>query len=188
MKNFISEYKNALNKKTCNEIISWMDSCNYSKGYSGDGDVNLNKKNSLDLNLSFDIPYPINDVVFSTLNNCLIKYKKEHPELDIIRKWKINSSYNAQKYFPGMGYYATHCEQELVDTLDGSAVNRIISWMIYLNTIHFDGGTNFPVLKKKIKAESGKCVIWPAGWTHMHHGIVAKKHTKYILTGWYSFY
>ena len=38
-----------------------------------------------------------------------------------------------------------------------------------------------------LKAEAGKCVIWPSGWTHMHRGIVAPDETKYITTGWFSY-
>ena len=37
-----------------------------------------------------------------------------------------------------------------------------------------------------LKAEEGKGVIWPAYWTHIHHGIVSKTEVKYIATGWYQ--
>ena len=35
-----------------------------------------------------------------------------------------------------------------------------------------------------IKAEEGKIVIWPAGWTHMHRGIASPTEHKWIITGW----
>ena len=38
-----------------------------------------------------------------------------------------------------------------------------------------------------MNAVKGRCVIWPAFWTHMHKGVVSKTETKYIATGWISY-
>jgi len=38
-----------------------------------------------------------------------------------------------------------------------------------------------------VSAEEGKMVIWPAYWTHVHHGVVSTTQTKYIATGWFEF-
>ena len=32
-----------------------------------------------------------------------------------------------------------------------------------------------------------RLVIWPAYWTHEHHGLMSETQTKYIATGWYDF-
>ena len=29
--------------------------------------------------------------------------------------------------------------------------------------------------------------IWPAGWSHMHHGVPSPSQIKYIITGWVNF-
>ena len=36
-------------------------------------------------------------------------------------------------------------------------------------------------------AVEGRCVIWPAFFTHTHRGIVSKTETKYIATGWFQY-
>ena len=42
----------------------------------------------------------------------------------------------------------------------------------------------FHFQNKTIKAEKGKTLIWPAGFTDTHRGQISKKHVKYIVTGW----
>ena len=37
-------------------------------------------------------------------------------------------------------------------------------------------------------AKTGSTLIWPATWTHTHKGVISKTQTKYIITGWYSYY
>ena len=58
--------------------------------------------------------------------------------------------------------------------------------MFYLNTVN-DGGTYFDNYDLTMNAVKGRCVIWPAFWTHMHKGVVSKTETKYIATGWISY-
>ena len=65
--------------------------------------------------------------------------------------------------------------------------NRMLVWMFYLNSIKQGGGTRFQNYDRITNAVEGRLVIWPAGWTHVHHGIVSKTESKYIVTGWYAF-
>jgi hypothetical protein len=65
-----------------------------------------------------------------------------------------------------------------VDSL--SCVNRIISFIIYLNAN--DGCTEF-LNGKKVKPEPGKIVFFPTTWTYPHRGQEIKVGTKYIITG-----
>ena len=48
--------------------------------------------------------------------------------------------------------------------------NRCLVWMIYLNDDFEGGETEYLYYKKRIKAEKGKLLIWPAGMTHAHRG------------------
>ena len=50
------------------------------------------------------------------------------------------------------------------------------------------GGTYFENYDRTIDAVEGRCVIWPAYWTHFHNGVVSNTQTKYIATGWYMFH
>ena len=60
---------------------------------------------------------------------------------------------------------------------------RMLAWMFYLNTVE-DGGTKFTSYDLTTDCVEGRLVIWPAYWTHCHHGITSKTKTKYIATGW----
>lgn len=88
---------------------------------------------------------------------------------------------NIQKYEPNEGYFAWHCER----ANDKITMSRELVFMTYLNDVP-DGGTHFYNQKRIVKAEKGKTVIWPAGFTHMHKGQISKKHVKYIATGWWN--
>ena len=37
-----------------------------------------------------------------------------------------------------------------------------------------------------VRAKMGRCVIWPAGWTHIHRS-APNKGLKYYLSGWVSY-
>ena len=39
------------------------------------------------------------------------------------------------------------------------------------------------ILRIKVKPETGKTLIWPAEWTHIHAGEVVKSGNKYMITG-----
>ena len=95
---------------------------------------------------------------------------------------------NIQKYSPGECYNTTHFERGWIR---GSSIDdesyRILAWMIYLNTIRHKGGTYWPNQRFTSKPREGDLYIWPADFTHIHHGIPAPKETKYIVTGWYNF-
>ena len=64
---------------------------------------------------------------------------------------------------------------------------RILAWMFYLNTVTDKGGTHFTNWDFTTDAVEGRLVIWPAYWTHTHHGVMSETQTKYIATGWYDF-
>ena len=98
--------------------------------------------------------------------------------------WKLDNGYCMQKYDPDMGYYVSHAENQGYGAI---STRRMLVWMIYLNTITDGGGTYFENFDRSVNAVEGRCVIWPAYWTHFHNGIVSKTESKYITTGWYMY-
>ena len=56
-----------------------------------------------------------------------------------------------------------------------------------MNTVTDQGGTHFTNYDVTTDAVEGRLVIWPAYWTHTHHGVMSPSQTKYIATGWYEF-
>ena len=83
------------------------------------------------------------------------------------------------------GYKAWHCEHAYAKEYDSlaEAPRRILAWMFYLNNAK--SGTEF-MQYPTVRARMGRCVIWPAGWTHVHRGVIPNKGLKYIITGWVS--
>ena len=118
------------------------------------------------------------------VGNILSKYVKEYAEkhkfLKIVIPWDLRADFHLQRYLPGNAYNGEHMEHGIneVDSI------RLLGWMIYLNNIKNKGGTRWPQQNFTTKPREGDLYIWPAGWTHSHHGIPAPKETKYIVTGW----
>lgn len=117
----------------------------------------------------------------------LIAYSKKYPLLKIMafnEPWDLAVMAHLQYYAPGSCYVTWHQE----NTYDKA---RLLTWMLYLNTVEdeeeYDGGTAFYFQDRKIKAEKGKFLIWPADWTHHHRGIRAVNKEKWIVTGWADF-
>ena len=97
--------------------------------------------------------------------------------------WKIVEGYNIQRYHPGQGFHGWHFER---NGLDNS--KRHLAWMTYLNDVTEGGETEWFHQNVKIKPEKGLTVLWPSDWWFTHRGVTSHTQTKYIITGWYSYY
>ena len=112
-----------------------------------------------------------------------ILYARKHPFLNT-QVLQLDRYFNIQKFKPGDAYSTEHCEHGPGTFNDAI---RVGVWMFYLNDIRNKGGTRWPQQNFTSKPRAGDLYIWPAGWTHSHHGISAPRETKYILTGWTKF-
>ena len=185
MKNFIETYDNALTEKECKYIIDYMNTDNKLEPGEVASGVKPHLKDSWDITLNFDNrDIKVNEIILESLCNCLDLYVNKHSQLNIIPKWKYHPFYNLQKYNPNQAFHKLHCENTGGYFLE---TKRMMAWMFYLNTVTDGGGTYFDNYDLTMDAVQGRCVIWPAYWTHMHKGIVSQTETKYIATGWVSF-
>ena len=123
----------------------------------------------------------ISRMLMEVLKKTAVNYGKMHPESRQVIPWYPHDGYNMQKYDPGQAYHGLHCE----NYGDPIGVQRCLVWMIYLNTVKDKGGTFFSNYSRTVDAVEGRCVIWPAYWTHFHKGIPRPTETKYIVTGWF---
>jgi len=80
------------------------------------------------------------------------------------------------------GYSVWHKEQT-----SGSACNRALAWMIYLNDVDNGGETEFLYQQTKFSPKAGNLLMWPAGYTHPHRGNPPYSNDKYVLTGWFYY-
>lgn len=186
MKNFIGIYDDVMSEKSCNDIIKFFEkSSDKHEGrlHKIDKTINVDKeaKDSLDLYCNLNNS-TFNDVV-EVLDSTTKQYIKDFPECnDGISPWCLDSDFNIQRYLPNQGYFSAHCESGSLKTN-----HRVLAWMIYLNTVDDGGETRWISYDLNVKPKVGRVVIWPAFFTHIHHGITSKTETKYIATGWYSY-
>lgn len=147
--------------------------------HQGKYGVHKNLKDSTDILIS---PLETNSDVINTyiryLKDIYFKYTKIYPEINRHNLYLKENMY-LQKYKPNQGFKIFHSERSKGE--NGSS--RELVWMTYLNDVK-KGGTEFKYQGLKTKAKKGLTLIWPAGFTHIHRGIVSKTETKYIITGW----
>ena len=145
-------------------------------------EVDASVKSSLDMAFNLEDPRHtiVNSIVMQSLAIGAEEYQEEYPTLRTSTPWSTVPDYNIQRYLPGEGFRRYHCEHGIHNPY------IILAWMFYLNDVE-DGGTDFPYLGMQLNAKKGNLAIWPAGFTHMHAGIVSETTTKYIVTGWFEY-
>lgn len=175
-----------IDKSICDKLINLFEE---SKELHKEGSVSAGILR--DVKKSTDITITLKDLTknklcksyLKNLMNVLKKYIKMFPVLNSdIDKWGITENVNIQRYFPSEGFYKFHCERSSF-----CAVKRLLVFMTYLNDVKEGGETEWFYQKLKIKPKKGFTVIWPADWMYLHRGLISKKETKYIITGWFSF-
>jgi hypothetical protein len=184
MVDFIYEKHNALTKEQCEDFIRIFED---NSKYNIDGVVGmgLNKAIKESKDFQFDdenvslVQRLYGERVPDMLDVVMVQMYNYMDQFPIFEMSTISiDPFNLQKYEPGQGFYEWHYES----TKDSI---RLFVWMIYLNDVP-DGGTQFMMQERTVKAEQGKLVFFPADWTYTHKGEVSETTTKYILTGWIS--
>ena len=186
MKNFISLYKNVVSHENCKRIIDWFEENpqHHYKGVFGDSEFNQKKKKSTDLSLSSQfLKAPFLQPLDISLTACLDHYVEEYDFLKNVPLWGMEEYFIIKRYYPNEGYYIKHCENTGLPRSE----RRMLVWMLYLNDVDDGGETSFPTQELEFQAKCGDMLIWPAYWTHPHHGIVSPTQTKYIASGWFIF-
>ena len=179
---FVEIYDNALSQKECEILINQFEKSDEQffggtmMGYEPD------KKKCVQLRINFNNPSVISTIVKPKLITCIRKYNKKYCEnLRYISRWKYHHEASFQKYDGEEdGYKVWHSEHGPGE----ESSKRILAWMFYLNDAKC--GTEF-FNSPTIKAKRGRCVIWPAFWTHTHRGVIPNIGLKYIVTGWISY-
>jgi hypothetical protein len=124
------------------------------------------------------------DLFFDGLQTCYDDYVGKYSVLKDNGKIRATVM-KMQRTGPGGGYHVWHSEQG-----PGAHANRVLTYMLYLNSIDpVDGAeTEFLYQKKRISPAENTVVLWPAAYTHAHRGnpVLGDTH-KYIVTGWFYY-
>jgi len=199
--NFIHYKENALRPELCSKLIELFESHPHLHIRGSTGGLSKNNPSwkqdtEIGLNPDFFVPghawYESLREFMISLSSEIEEYKKIYSfftdefgisGIDGIAPWQVSPGFNIQRYTPGEGYYAWHCE---TPNPIPQFVTRMLVWMVYLNDVP-DGGTEFKFQNLVTEARAGSVVIWPPYWTHFHRGITSPTTTKYIITGWCNF-
>ena len=119
------------------------------------------------------------------INTLLDHGLKEYMEIfDNLKNMRfVSIQQKVQRTPKNGGYHIWHCEQGSPDT-----ASRVLVWSVYLNDVEEGGETEFLYQGKRVKAEKGKLVIFPANYLYTHRGNPPISNTKYIVTGWYNIF
>ena len=180
--NFIQTYDSALSKKECEILVNQFEKSD--KKFVGKTSVGYrpDQKKCMQLCIDLSDQNVVSTIVRPNLISCIEKYKKKYCDyLNHTSVWRYDNEASFQKYDGKEdGYKRWHCEHQPEEHTN----KRIMAWMFYLNDAKC--GTEF-YNSPTIKAKRGRCVIWPAFWTHVHKGVTPNIGLKYIVTGWISY-
>lgn len=179
---FIGSYSNVFGHDECSAIISAFDAAE-AQGFahSRNQAKNIAEDSSL-FSLELEHIGGAFSVVMDRLWECYREYAKEYAvAFEKTAEHKVYSL-KIQKTTKCQGYHSWHYE---ADARESS--QRLLAFTIYLNDVEDGGETEFLYQSKRVNAEAGKVVIFPAGFTHTHRGNPPMSGNKYIITGWFEF-
>jgi len=186
MYSFINTYKMPLD--ICDKVIDYYEKNNHkviagALGPVKEQKVDKNLKDSFDLAITKEQTYELSDY-FLRLKKMISEYiediKSQHNLDANFGPYTLSEAVNIQKYPKGGGFKTLHFERT------HGFKDREFVFMTYLTDTP-NAGTNFPYQNITTECVKGDTIIWPAGFTHPHVGIISNEHEKMIITGWINF-
>lgn len=112
------------------------------------------------------------------LSGFINDYLRDTKILEHGGRFRMRHAPQIQWYKPGEGFYAWHVDSAYAES------DRALAFITYLNDVKDGGGTEFFHQGFVAAPRKGNTVIFAAGLTHVHRGVVSPTEHKYILTGW----
>ena len=180
-KDLIYEMHNALDPKTCENIIQqFRHDDRKSQGITTSGYINNELKKSTDLAISdLDEWEKTDSILFRSLEENLEEYAVRTNEIIGRPLWSDqikDTGYNVKRYRAG-DYFNWHVDSQTYQ--DGWT--RTIACIWYLNEVEEGGETEF-AFGYKVTPETGKLILCPATWNFPHRCLSPIKGNKYIIT------
>ena len=179
---FISVYDNSFTSDECEEYIKLLEHY-ISNGVITKEDRAYHNTDHFCINFNNDVSYNIlsgdnlSMEFLPKIKDFVGEYLKK---FSVLSKEKLLIYDTKAKKIPiGGGFHNWHFENT---GLQVSARKLVIQ--LYLNTIEEGGETEFLYINKRIKAEQGRLIIFPAAFTHTHRGNPPIGQDKYIISTW----
>jgi hypothetical protein len=179
----------------CNDVIKLFEFRNdFRYRISRDGEKQQDESITLGHEIDFIANNTIEELVavedaprmiryFSEIfwNKCYKEYTKDYVYNEQLKNLQF-SNFKIQKTLPGQGYHTFHFENQ-----DISTSRRVMFIILYLNDIEDGGETEFLYQKKRIHPKTGRLILAPASYTHVHRGNPPLSKEKYIMTSWIEY-
>ena len=179
---FISVYDNSFTSDECEEYINLIEHY-IINGVITKEDRAYHNTDHLSINFNNDVSYNIlsgdnlSMEFLPKIKDFVSEYLKK---FSVLGQEKLLIYDTKAKKIPiGGGFHNWHYENT---GLQVSARELVIQ--LYLNTIEEGGETEFLYINKRIKAEQGRLIIFPAAFTHTHRGNPPIGQDKYIISTW----
>ncbi len=180
---FIFEWHNCLDKDFCDRMIKQFENSEdeHHKGVVSFGIERPELKRSTDLYLRGEPQWEWADkVLYEKINEAVAELGREFYLFseDALE----DTGYQIQRTVPGQFY---HWHKDL----NRFSRKRVLVFIWYLNDLPpgVGGTTDFKFQNVSVQPETGKLVVFPPYWTHLHRNAVLKSGVKYIVTGWISY-
>lgn len=190
IENFIGIYENALQEENCLAMIRYFEDLRqYNLVINQDqytSKVTHRKDESVFMLHPDVITLPKGSpILFPFIDQFWRCYEDYCKEFDILKSTAKHGFYmlRIQRTDVGGGFHNWHFENTGCETS-----NRIVTFMMYLNDVEEGGETEFLYLHKRIKPKTGTLLIWPSTYSHTHRGNPPISNTKYIITGWLTYF
>lgn len=180
-------YENALSDSLCDEIHSFYYE-NFeltSKGITVGGS-HQDVKNTFDIRSWRDVPegplrdkyFQIDQKIYQSLKVISEAYIEHFDWLKTAPKL-MDSGYLWQMYPANDGFYKEHIDGECWTK---SVANRVLAFVVYINTVEEGGETYFRYQDVAIRPVKGSVAIFPTSWTHPHQAMMPISNDKLILS------
>jgi len=190
--NFILQYDNLFSTQECQQFIdsfNRMERAGFTISRQKEGTNSTVKKDDqfyfsdflsgMELDISDIAPFRMLTERF--WNTVYPSYAEQYGVLNQVANMTIRLA-KIQKTEIGGGYHVWHNEDDSPQNM-----RRVATFILYLNDVDEGGETEFLYYPKRVKAKTGRFILWPAGFTHTHRGNPPISNTKYIVTGWVEY-
>ena len=172
---FVKNYKEAIKNRTLIDVSKVNETQVLDQVHSS-----IRKDEVAYIAPLFSTMYPIPPVnaYFVFLKQCFKCYiKKYNVQFD---GPIFNNVFKIHKVKKTEGFHAWHYEKS------GRHVDRIMTYMTYLEVPEKGGETEFLHQSLRIEPIVRRTLIWPGGFTHMHRGNPPLAGEKMYITGWFT--
>ena len=169
----IEIYDNAINN--CDKIIEYLNEKVWNRSETDDLKQVSKKRTSKTVfipMLAFNNPdfiHEMNKQVWTLIDEYGKAWDTGFSEIENV---------SIQKYDIG-DYYDLHTDS-------GPGIPRIISCVVYLNTVNNGGRTIFPYLDTAVDAVEGRAVVFPSNFIYAHEAEAPQSNIKYAAAFWAS--